>query len=176
MNMSQRIAWAGAVVAISVGASGLAFSSDSAPAAVAQFIKALAIDARLQPSDPKTSKGATVKPAAAWAGLDSNAPLTYATVSRIARELGVQVAPPANPDAVVSSAQAGAIASLLAAVHGGASVTLPADDVPSQCLTSDNRGRCVDCCKAASGDGGQFCGRFCHANVPPPVSPGEPQP
>lgn len=176
MKMSQRIAWVGIVVAMSVGASGLAFSSDPAPATVAQFINSLAIKAGPQPVDAKTSKAATAKPAAAWDGLDSSAPLTYATVSRIAHDLGVQVTPPANPDAVVSSAQAGAIASLITAARGGASVSLPADEVPNQCLTSDNRGKCVDCCKSASGEDGQFCGRFCHANVAPPPSPGEPQP
>ena len=176
MKMSQGLAKAGVVVALSVGALGFAFSSDQAPATVAQFIKSLAIDPRLQPFDSKTSKGATTKPAAAWAGLDLSAPLTYGTACRIAADLGVQVAPPANPDAVVSSAKAGVIARQISAARGGAGVALPADDIPSQCLTSDNRGKCVDCCKAALGEGGQFCGRFCQANVPPPTSPGEPQP
>jgi hypothetical protein len=176
MKMRKGVALAGLVVVLSVGVSGSTYSSDSEPATVAQFVKRLAIEANVQPSTMAVSKGATPRPATAWADLNSSAPLTYGTVSRIAADLGVRVAPPANPDAVVSSAQAGAIASLIAAARAGASVGIPSDETPDQCLSSSNRGACVDCCKQASGLGGQFCGRFCHANVPPPPSPGEPQP
>jgi hypothetical protein len=173
--MSKGVALIGILAALSVGISGAAYSSDSGPATVAQFLNRLAAQVKAQPSEANGSKAAA-KPAPVWADLNSTAPLTYGTVSRIAADLGVQVAPPANPDAVVTSAQAGAIASLITALRTSASVELPADDVPNQCLSSANRGACVDCCKLASGLGGQFCGRFCHANVPPPPSPGEPQP
>jgi hypothetical protein len=176
MKTRKGVALAGLVIALSVGISGVAYSSDSAPATVGQFVKRLAVATQTQPSTTKASNGAATRTVAAWADLDPNSPLTYGTVYRIAADLGVQVAPPANPNAVVSSAQAGVIAGLISTSRGATGVAIPVDDVPSQCLSSDNRGKCVDCCKQASGDGGQFCGRFCHQNVPPPPSPGEPTP
>jgi hypothetical protein len=176
MKTRKEFALASLVIALTVGISGIAYSSDSAPATVGQFIKSLAVETRAQPSTPKDSSGTSPRAAAAWADLNANSTLTYGTVYRIAADLGVQVAPPANPNAVVSSAQAGVIAGQISASRGVTGVAVPADDLPSQCLSSDNRGKCVDCCKQASGEGGQFCGRFCHNNVPPPPSPGEPTP
>jgi hypothetical protein len=83
---------------------------------------------------------------------------------------------PANPMSPVSAEGASAIAGVIAmgyAAHGAAGSV---EDPPNQCLSSENRGSCVDCCKAAAGASGQYCGRFCHANVAPPPSPGEPTP
>ena len=176
MSMMKGLTLLGIVAVLSVGLSGVAYSSDPAPATVAQFLSRLAVQVKVQPSRTTESKAGAVKPATVQFDSSLNVPLTYDAVSRIAADLGVAIAPPANPGAVVSQAQAGAIASLIMASRAGASVEVPADDVPNQCLTSSNRGSCVDCCKEATGLGGQFCGRFCHANVPPPVSPGEPQP
>jgi hypothetical protein len=67
-------------------------------------------------------------------------------------------------------ALAGHIAAII--VVGSATLT----DGPSQCLTSEDPGSCVDCCKEATGLTGAHCGRYCHANVPPPPSPDEPVP
>jgi hypothetical protein len=61
-------------------------------------------------------------------------------------------------------------------------LTSPADiqTPPVQCLLTPNHGACVECCKAATGCGGDgpfpcnLCARFCGANVPPPPAPDEP--
>ena len=109
------------------------------------------------------------------AGLDRSEPLTYGGISRIAADLGVSVTPHAVPTAPVSAERASTIAGLLASSFAVGGVATPGEP-PNECLSSDNRGVCVDCCKAATGLTGQYCGRFCHANVSPPPSPGEPAP
>ena len=176
MKKLKGVALAGLAIGLTAGISGTAYSSESDAATVGQFLKRLAVETQVHASTTQAPSSAATRKAAAWADLNSSSPLTYGAVYRIAAGLGVQVAPPANPDAVVNSAQAGVIAGLISASREVTGVAVPADGIPSQCLTSDNRGKCVDCCKEASGDGGQFCGRFCHANVPPPPSPGEPTP
>jgi len=106
---------------------------------------------------------------------DAAAPLTAGMAARIAGELGVRVAPTPTPAAPLSTGQAVALAGHIAGVvvdKAAAGLT----ETPDQCLSSDNRGACVACCKEATGLTGQFCGHFCHANVPPPPSPEEPQP
>jgi len=106
---------------------------------------------------------------------DASAPLTAGMAAKLAGNLGIAVTRPATPAGPVSAAQAAALAGHIAAVfvdRAAAGVT----DSPDQCLRSDNRGACVNCCKDATGLTGQYCGHFCHANVPPPPSPDEPQP
>jgi len=109
------------------------------------------------------------------ADFDANAPLTAETAVRLASELGVKVTAPTASAGAVSAGQAAALAGYIAGVfvdHAAAGLSEP----PSQCLSSANRGACNNCCKDATGLTGQFCGRYCHANVPPPPSPDEPQP
>jgi hypothetical protein len=107
-------------------------------------------------------------------GLEAREPLTAGTAAEFAAILGVRIAPPARADGRMSSSQAtalvGHIASLYIEVNG-----IPPEP-PNQCLTSLNRGFCVDCCKVATGLKGQYCGRFCRDNVSPPPSPEEPMP
>ena len=49
------------------------------------------------------------------------------------------------------------------------------DGLPTSCLSSTNRGACVNCCKEAGAAANQ-CAHFCQSNVSPPVSDPEPQP
>jgi hypothetical protein len=155
--LSASIAWGAAVPA---GAN---------PATVGDFVKRVAVLTGTQSGVVAKAKLESI------ADLTAAAPLTYGMVSRIAADLGIRVAPPANPDATMTVARAGAMASYVAAGLASASVEVPADP-PDQCLNLDNRGACVDCCKTATGLSGQYCGRFCHANVVPPPSPKDPQP
>jgi len=109
------------------------------------------------------------------ADFDATAPLTAGMAARIAGDLGVQVRPSSTPASPLSTGQAVALAGHIAGVvvdQAAASLA----DTPDQCLSSDNRGACVACCKEATGLTGKFCGRFCQANVPPPPSPEEPLP
>ena len=107
---------------------------------------------------------------------DLSAPLTDGQVARIMADLGMSVAQPANPSGFVSSAKASALASTIGSEGLTSGVTAENGPPPNQCLSSVDRGTCVNCCKDATGLTGKFCGRFCHANVPPPISPEEPTP
>jgi hypothetical protein len=115
---------------------------------------------------------------------DMSATLTEGEAARIMAELGMTVAAPPNPGATVSTAKVG----FLAGIVGSASLESIASDIdlPEECLTSVDRGACVNCCKAIVGqlpnpsgqgtrDAGKECGRFCRDNVSTP-SPVEPAP
>jgi len=149
-------------------------SMDGTAPSVGDFLARLAVLTGQQQRERRGHADAT-QVFALTADLDRSAPLTYGAISRIAADLGVAVTPPAVPAAPVSAERASAIAGLIATSYTMGGVVTPGEN-PSQCLTSDNRGTCVDCCKAATGLTGQYCGRFCHANVSPPPSPGEPEP
>jgi len=135
-----------------------------------QVVAALGQDAR----DIEAVK-ASLRSLGLMADFDAMAPLSTGMAARFAGELGVKVTRPLAPTGPMSAGQATALA-----VHiAGAFVDKAAAglaDPPDQCLSSENRGTCVSCCKEATGLTGQYCGRFCHANVPPPPSPDEPQP
>jgi hypothetical protein len=115
---------------------------------------------------------------------DMSATLTEGEAARIMADLGMSVTSPTNPGATVSTTKAG----FLAGTIGSAKLEsiAPEVDLPTECLSSVNRGACVNCCKAVVGqllndqgnlrDAGKECGHFCHANVPPPPSPEEPAP
>jgi hypothetical protein len=105
-------------------------------------------------------------------GADLGAPLNEAAVARMAADLGIVMAPPADPEGTVSAAKSGQIAAAFGAAHLESKPIGSQAPPPTQCLSSANRGACVNCCKTA-GLGGQYCGHFCHANVAPPPSPGE---
>jgi len=116
---------------------------------------------------------------------DPSATLTEGEAARIMSDLGMAVAKPSNPGAPVSSSKAGFLAGAIN-VATVQSVSTEATELPEQCLHSVDRGTCVNCCKDIVGqlpdsghgtrDAGKECGHFCHANVPPPVSPEEPTP
>ena len=116
--------------------------------------------------------------------VDAETPLTEGLVARIATDLGIGMVPPANPNAPVTAPRASTLASLM----GTSVVERPSDapiDPPTQCLQSENRGQCVECCKAAVGqipndqgnlrDAGRECSEFCMNNIPRPPSDSEPQ-
>jgi hypothetical protein len=109
-----------------------------------------------------------------YADLDRNAPLTTGLAAQIARDLGVKIAAPANPSESMSAGQSASLAGYLVMAYAGQGAT--PSDPPTQCLVSENRGACVECCKEATGLSGQFCGRFCLANPPQGPSPEEPLP
>jgi hypothetical protein len=130
---------------------------------------------------------------------DVSARLTEKQAVRILADLGLAVVPPASPDKPVSVAMANLLATRVGLTCAKGS-TPPPNGMPTQCLSSKNRGACVECCKEATrcgthgddhhGDdhhgkdhghddhGGGFdcevCAHFCKANVPPPPSPGKP--
>jgi hypothetical protein len=105
---------------------------------------------------------------------DLSATLTEGEAARIMSDLGVAVNTPVNSGNEVSDARASIMAGALSQMALESFSTQ--DTGPTQCLSSVDRGTCVNCCKAATGLTGKFCGRYCHANVPPPPSPTEPTP
>jgi hypothetical protein len=126
-----------------------------------------------QDTQGTASVRATLRALGVGSDIDAKAPLTAGVAAMVAEVLRVKVAPPANPNSLMSPGQAttlaGHIGSLYLAAEEGSV------EPPVQCLTSENRGACNDCCKEVTGLTGQYCGRFCHMNVATP-SPDEPQP
>ena len=106
---------------------------------------------------------------------DASMPLTASMATRLAADLGIKVTTPSNPESSMSVGQAATLATYIGRAWLSAVSTTESVEPPVQCLTSENRGACVECCKTATDEGGQYCGRFCHANVATP-SPDEPQP
>jgi hypothetical protein len=104
---------------------------------------------------------------------DPSAPLTEAFVARLAADMGVSIQPSQMPSTEVSTGRSTAIAGLLALAAERRSTD--GDPLPVECLTSANRGVCVNCCKA-TGAASSDCAHFCHSNVPPSPSNPEPQP
>lgn len=111
-------------------------------------------------------------------------PLTEGDAARIMGDLGMSVVAPKDPSTQLSDTKAGLLAGTISTLAASAFST--ADALPEQCLHSVDRGTCVDCCIAAVGPlpdpgggtrtAGKECSKFCAANVPPPISPGEPTP
>ncbi len=167
------------VLALCAGLAATALAAPGAPATtgkatVGEFAVKLATALGYDAADAKAAAGALSRRGVTLAA-DLSSPLTEGDAARVMSELGIAMVEPANPGAPVSSARAG---SLLASIPASMSIEgiSPADEGPTQCLTSVDRGTCVNCCKDATGLTGKFCGQYCHANVPPPPSDGEPQP
>ena len=110
-----------------------------------------------------------------WFAADLSATLTEGEAARIMTDLGVAVLAPENPGAPVSPTRVG---SILASIPRSTTIDgmSSEDEGPTECLSSADRGACVNCCKDATGLTGKFCGRYCQSNVAPPPSPEEPTP
>jgi len=167
------------VLALSAGVAVAAFAAPGAPVAagkatVGEFAVKVAGALGLDASDAKAAASALKSRGVTFAA-DLSATLTEGEAARIMSDLGVAVVAPANPGTPVSTARAG---SLVGSIPASASIEgiSPEDEGPTQCLSSVDRGTCVNCCKTATGQTGKFCGHYCHANVPPPPSPEEPTP
>lgn len=145
---------------------------------------ALGYEGRDQSGAQATLRGLGVNLAA-----DLNAPLTEGAVARIMADLGVSVKAPAAPNTPVSAAKAGFLAGTIRergsfSTEDGQEPPQPIDP-PTECLSSVDRGTCVNCCKDAVGqltnhqgnprDAGKECSKFCKDNVPPPISDEEPE-
>jgi len=158
-------------------------SANAGKATVGEFAVKVATALGYETLDSKSAvealKGRGVNLAA-----DMSATLTEGEAARIMADLGMSVTAPTNPGATVSTSKAG----FLAGAIGSAKLEsiAPETDLPTQCLSSPNRGACVNCCKTIVGplpdngggtrSAGKECGHFCQANVPPPPSPEEPAP
>jgi len=167
------------IPALSVGLAALAFAAPSVPVGpagttVGGFAVRLATAIGYDPVDARAAAGVLKGHGISFAA-DLSAALTEGEAARILSDVGIAVVAPANPATPVSPARAASLAAAIANTTSVEGRSLQ-DEGPTQCLSSRNRGECNNCCKEASGLGGQFCGRYCHANVPPPVSPDEPQP
>lgn len=167
------------VLALCAGLTASAYAAPTAPATAAkatvgEFALSLASALGLDAVDAKAATRALEGRGVTFAA-DLSAALTEGEASRIMSDLGIAMAKPANPGAAMSPARVGSlVASIPASMHIDGKVTQ--DEGPTQCLSSADRGTCVNCCKEATGLTGKFCGRYCHANVPPPASDEEPQP
>jgi hypothetical protein len=160
-----------AALAIAGALPGLALAVDRAPVTVGDFAARVAV----LTGQPPTVLAAAAKTDPANRALLGSS-LTFGAISMVAADLGVTLKSPINPTAQVTAGQAEIIAGALARGYAARGSGNTIDEPPTECLSSENRGFCVECCKTATGGNGQFCGRFCHANVAPPISPGEPLP
>jgi hypothetical protein len=111
---------------------------------------------------------------------DLSSTMTQGEAARVLADLGIDAVAPKNSSDPVSAQQAGTLAGLISTMSTSSTI---ATDLPTQCLSSKNRGVCNDCCTAATGCGNppapftcNVCAKFCKNNVPPPPSPGEPTP
>lgn len=112
---------------------------------------------------------------------DLSTPMTQGEAARVLADFGINTVAPKNSSDPVTAQQAGTLAGLISTMS--VSSTADGPPLPDQCLHSVDRGTCVDCCKAATSCGPppaafdcNKCAKFCHNNVPPPPSPGEPTP
>jgi len=175
------------VLALSLGLVAAAYAAPAAAPAktgkttVGDF--AVRVAAAFGTEEPNASKAVeALRSRGVDLSVDLGAPLTEGTVARIMSDLGMKVAAPANPNAPVSDAKAGYLAGVIGtqAVASGISIET---GLPNNCLSSRNRGQCVECCKAATLCGPppaafdcNMCSKFCKNNVPPTPSDEEPAP
>lgn len=147
-------------------------SEPRTPATVGTFMVqvATAIDGQ-----PRTFDAAreTLRRLGVGGAFDASATLTEDVVARLVADLGVAMSRTGNPSAPVSAVRSAAVASHLGSVLEARGIFT--DELPTACLSSENRGACVNCCKE-TGVAASQCAHFCHANVPPPVSEEEPNP
>ena len=165
-----------AVLTVAVFAAAGSSSVKSTPVTVGDFAAQVAVALGYEVPNQKAAVDA-LRNRGVNLTVDLNSQLTDGQVARMMADLGVRVATPTNPASTVSQARASAFAGVIGSNE--ALTTTPATEnvePPTQCLSSVDRGTCVNCCKAATGLTGKFCGRYCHANVPPPPSPEEPTP
>jgi hypothetical protein len=129
-----------------------------------------------------TKAAATLRSRGVNLSANLSATLTEGEAARIMADLGVAVVAPTDPSTPVSTVKAAALAGMMTNAVTGHTVN---DGLPTQCLSSINRGNCQDCCKAATGCGDlvppapfqcNVCAKFCKNNVPPVPSDPEPQP
>ena len=171
MRVSLSIA-AGVTACIASLAMAAPNPVQSAPATVGGFVRQVAAAAD---GEPRTLEQARVTLVRLGSNVrfDPTAPLTEAFVASLAASLGVPIEPSRMPASQISPARSTAIAGLLALAAERRHTS--GDPLPTQCLSSDNRGACVNCCKD-TGAAASDCSHFCQANSPPPVSDPEPQP
>ncbi len=167
------------IPALSLGLAALAFAAPSAPVdpartTVGEFAVRLASAIGYDPVDATAAAGILKRHGITFAA-DLSVAMTEGEAARVLSEFGITAVAPAIPATPVSPARAASLATAISSSTSVEGRSLQGEG-PTQCLSSRNRGECNNCCKDASGLGGQFCGRYCHANVPPPVSPDEPQP
>jgi hypothetical protein len=175
------------VLALSLGLVAAAYAAPAAAPAktgkttVGDF--AVRVAAAFGTEEPNASKAAdALRSRGVDLSADLSAPLTEGTVARIMSDLGMKVAAPANPNAPVSDAKAGYLAGVIGTQTVPTGISIE-NGLPTQCLSSVDRGTCVECCKVATACGKppaafdcNVCAKFCHNNVPPTPSDQEPAP
>ncbi|HEV8200246.1 MAG TPA: hypothetical protein VGS03_09510 [Candidatus Polarisedimenticolia bacterium] len=173
------------VLALSLGLVAAAYAAPAAPAktgtTVGEF--AIRVATAMGTEEPNASKAAeAIRSRGVDLSVDLSATLTEGTVARIMTDLGMKVSAPANPNTPVSDAKAGYLAGVIGANAVTSGISLETG-LPTQCLSSVDRGTCVECCKVATGCGKppapfdcNVCAKFCHNNVPPGPSDQEPAP
>jgi hypothetical protein len=140
---------------------------------VGQFIANLAAAVTGEPQTIRSAQD-TLRRLGSTGDFNASAALTEGFVARMASDLGVNVAAGADVSTPVSPARSKAIVGRLAA-YIEAKPVYTTDGLPTQCLSSSNRGECVNCCKSTGAAANQ-CAHFCVANIPAPPSEEEPQP
>jgi len=144
----------------------------NAPATVGTFVRQVAAAVAGEPRTLDEARSTLLQLGSNQA-FDPAAPLTEGFVAALAADLGVAIQTSRTPSNQITPAHAIALAGVLGL--SAERKTTSGDPLPTQCLSSQNRGVCVNCCKA-TGATASDCAHFCHSNVPPPTSTPEPQP
>jgi hypothetical protein len=149
--------------------------ANATPAAttVGLFVTQLAAAVEGEPQTFRSAQ-ATLRRLGATGDFNPSAALTEGFITRMATDLGINVTSGANPGTPVSAIRSTAIAGRLA-TYLEARPTYDTEGLPTQCLSSSNRGECVNCCKATGALASQ-CAHFCVSNIPPRPSEEEPNP
>ncbi len=147
---------------------------------VGDFAVKVAAALQYDASTPQVAAGALERRGINLAA-DLSAPMTQGEAARVLADLGIGAIAPKNSSDPVTAQQAGTLAGLISTMSVSSTADGPA--LPDQCLHSVDRGTCVECCKVQTQCGPppaafdcNRCAKFCHNNVPPPPSPGEPTP
>ena len=172
------------VVAASVALAVAAFAASSNAQKPTISVGDFAVKVSAAMGQPVTDRSAAVQ-SLRTLGVkisDPNASLTEGLAARILTDLGLRVST-ASPNSAVTPGKADQLAGFAGLAASPA--VAPANGLPSQCLSSPNRGTCQDCCKAALGcapspalcEFASSCAKFCKT-VPPPghQSPSDPNP
>jgi hypothetical protein len=173
------------VLAVSVALTAAAFAAPEKPSkapSVGEF--AVKVNAALgKVSADQKAAAESLRTLGVDLGKDLNAVLTEERAASILRDLGVRVAP-GRADIELSAAKADQLMPTVSLTARAAS-TVPASDLPPNCLNEKNLGQCVTCCKVHFGcaleagpDDCAFaapCAKFCFAVLPNKKSPSEPE-
>jgi len=164
------------VVAVSAALTVVAFAASSKSQKSTITVGDFAVKVTRAIGQPVSNRSAAVQ-ALRTRGVEigeANASLTEGMAAKILADLGLRVST-TSPDSAVTLGKADQLATMVG-LAGGAARVLPADGMPTQCLTGSKQ-ECKTCCQAATGCNPEECSectKFCKVLKPGHPSPSDP--